>query len=56
MCGERTRSGTSATKAITSQDFMPIMGVTLCIGMVFVTVNLFVDVAYGLVNPKVTLK
>lgn len=47
--------GLYATKAITSQDFMPIMGVTLCIGLLFVTVNLLVDLAYGLVNPKVRL-
>jgi peptide/nickel transport system permease protein len=32
------------------------MGVTLCIGMVFVTVNLLVDLAYGLINPKVSLE
>jgi peptide/nickel transport system permease protein len=47
--------GLYATKAITSQDFMPIMGVTLCIGLLFVTVNLLVDLAYGIVNPKVRL-
>lgn len=48
--------GLYATKAITTQDFMPVMGVTLCIGMVFVTVNLVVDLAYGLINPKVSLE
>ena len=47
--------GLYATKAITSQDFMPIMGVTLCIGLLFVTVNLLVDLAYGFINPKVRL-
>jgi peptide/nickel transport system permease protein len=47
--------GLYATKAITTQDFMPVMGVTLCIGVVFVTVNLAVDLAYGLINPKVSL-
>jgi peptide/nickel transport system permease protein len=47
--------GLYATKAITSQDFMPIMGVTLCVGLMFVAVNLFVDLAYGLINPKVRL-
>jgi peptide/nickel transport system permease protein len=31
------------------------MGVTLCIGLLFVTVNLLVDLAYGLVNPKVLI-
>lgn len=47
--------GLYATKAITTQDYMPIMGVTLCIGVLFVAVNLLVDLAYGLVNPKVRL-
>jgi peptide/nickel transport system permease protein len=47
--------GLYATKAVTSQDFMPIMGVTLCVGLMFVAVNLFVDLAYGLINPKVRL-
>lgn len=47
--------GLYATKAITTQDYMPIMGVTLCIGILFVAVNLLVDLAYGLVNPKVRL-
>ncbi|MBV1694840.1 MAG: ABC transporter permease [Hyphomicrobiales bacterium] len=47
--------GLYATKAITTQDFMPIMGVTLCIGLLFVLVNLVVDLCYGLVNPKVRL-
>ena len=47
--------GLYATKAITTQDYMPIMGVTLCIGALFVAVNLLVDLAYGLVNPKVRL-
>jgi peptide/nickel transport system permease protein len=32
---------------------MPIMGVTLCIGVIFVTINLLIDLLYGLVNPKV---
>ena len=45
--------GLYATKAIVSQDFMPVMGVTMAIGVVFVVVNLLVDLAYGLVNPKV---
>ncbi|MBL8587783.1 MAG: ABC transporter permease [Methylobacteriaceae bacterium] len=44
--------GLYATKAIATQDFMPLMGVTLVIGALFVIVNLIVDLAYGLINPK----
>ncbi len=45
--------GLYATKAVVTQDFMPIIGVTLVIGTLFVLVNLAVDLLYGLLNPKV---
>jgi peptide/nickel transport system permease protein len=48
--------GLYATKAVVSQDFMPVIGVTLVIGGIFVLSNLLVDVAQGLVNPRVRLE
>jgi peptide/nickel transport system permease protein len=45
--------GLYATKAIVTQDFMPVIGVTLSIGVLFVAVNLVVDLLYGVINPKV---
>lgn len=45
--------GLYATKAIVTQDFMPVMGVTLAIGTIFILANLVVDLLYGLLNPKV---
>ncbi|MDO9524647.1 MAG: ABC transporter permease [Gemmobacter sp.] len=45
--------GLYATSAIVSQDFMPVIGVALVIGLLFVLVNLLVDVLYGVINPKV---
>lgn len=45
--------GLYATKAIVSQDFTPVMGVSLTIGLLFVTANLVVDLLYGVLNPKV---
>lgn len=45
--------GLYATKAIVTQDFMPVMGVTLSIGFIFVLVNLVIDLLYGVINPKV---
>jgi len=45
--------GYYATQAILNQDFMPIAGVALCIGMIFVVMNLVVDLLYGVVNPLV---
>ena len=45
--------GLYATKAIVSQDFTPVMGVSLTIGLLFVTANLVVDLLYGVLHPKV---
>ena len=47
--------GLYATQAVLGQDFMPIIGVTLCIGTLFVAVNLVVDLLQGLLNPRVRL-
>ncbi len=45
--------GRYATSAILSQDFAAIMGATLLIGLVFSMANLLVDLAYGLLNPRI---
>ena len=45
--------GRYATSAILSQDFSAIMGATLLIGLVFSLANLTVDLAYGLLNPRI---
>jgi peptide/nickel transport system permease protein len=45
--------GLYATNAILSQDFMPIIGVTLAIAVVYVAVNLCIDLLYGVFNPRV---
>ena len=45
--------GLYATKAVVTQDFMPVIGVTLVIGTLFVVANLLVDLLYGVINPKV---
>ena len=45
--------GLYATKSIVTQDFMPIIGVTLSIAILFIAVNLLVDILYGVLNPKV---
>ncbi len=48
--------GLYATKSILTQDFMPIMGVVLTIGTLFVLFNLLIDLLYGVINPKVRLQ
>jgi peptide/nickel transport system permease protein len=45
--------GLYATKAIVTQDFQPVMGVTLVIGIVFLLVNIVIDLLYGVLNPRV---
>ncbi|BCH21428.1 ABC transporter permease [Mesorhizobium sp. L-8-3] len=45
--------GLYATKAIVSQDMMPVIGVALVIGLLFVAANLVTDILYGVINPKV---
>lgn len=45
--------GLYATKAIVSQDMMPVIGVALVIGLMFIAANLIIDLLYGVINPKV---
>ncbi|NDW47885.1 ABC transporter permease [Ruegeria sp. PrR005] len=45
--------GLYATKAIISQDMLPVIGVALVIGLLFVLANLAIDLLYGVINPKV---
>jgi peptide/nickel transport system permease protein len=45
--------GLYTTRSILYLDFMPIMGVTLLSGIAFFTVNLIVDILYGVVDPRV---
>jgi peptide/nickel transport system permease protein len=45
--------GLYATSSIVAQDFAPVIGVALVIGLIFMLVNLVVDILYGVVNPKV---
>lgn len=45
--------GLYATKAIVTQDFQSVVGVTLVIGVVFLLVNIGIDMLYGLLNPQV---
>ncbi len=44
--------GLYATKAIVAQDFMPIIGVALVVGILFMLSNLLIDMAQRLLNPK----
>jgi len=41
--------------AIDKRDFVVVQGTVLFIAVIFVLVNLFVDVMYKVVNPRVNL-
>jgi peptide/nickel transport system permease protein len=45
--------GLYAVNAISNLDFAAIMGVTLLISITYVIVNLLVDVAYLLLDPRI---
>ncbi len=47
--------GLYATKAIVSQDFMPVIGVALTVGAIFIVTNIVVDMLHRLLNPKAAL-
>lgn len=46
--------GTMIVNAITNRDYMLIQGVVLFFALVFVIVNLVVDMVYMLINPRVS--
>lgn len=45
--------GRLLVNAIAYRDLLLIQGIVLVLATVFVVVNLFVDIAYGLINPRV---
>ncbi len=45
--------GLYAVNAAVNFDFEPIMGVTLLVGVIFILLNLFVDLLYGVLDPRI---
>jgi peptide/nickel transport system permease protein len=45
--------GLYATQAILTQDFMPVIGVTLVIAIIYLLAMVLVDILYGIFNPRV---
>jgi peptide/nickel transport system permease protein len=48
--------GRSLYEAITARDYRVVEGFTLVIAVIFVVVNLVVDVSYAYLDPRVRLK
>ncbi|MFN8519043.1 MAG: ABC transporter permease subunit [Chloroflexota bacterium] len=47
--------GKTITEAITSRDYAVIQGFTLVIAVLFLVVNLLVDLSYAWLDPRVRL-
>lgn len=45
--------GSLTVSAISSRDYGVLQGVVLLLSAAFIIINLLVDVAYGLINPRV---
>ena len=45
--------GLYAVESSLRMDFQPIMGITIIYGVVFSLVNIFTDMAYGLLDPRI---
>jgi peptide/nickel transport system permease protein len=45
--------GWYATKSILAADYIAVMGVTLVIAMISTTLNLLVDILYGVLDPRI---
>jgi peptide/nickel transport system permease protein len=45
--------GSYAVQAATNLDFEPIMGVTILVGIIFIALNLIVDLLYGVLDPRI---
>jgi len=48
--------GRSLYEAITGRDFVVIQGFTLLIAIIYVVINLAVDISYGFLDPRVRLR
>ena len=47
--------GSYALDAIASLDLMVVAGITLTMAVIFILINLFVDISYVLIDPRVRL-
>jgi peptide/nickel transport system permease protein len=48
--------GTYLVRAIDLRDYSAIQGVILIIAVIYVVVNLLVDVSYGIIDPRVRVR
>src|SRR5271170_935920 len=48
--------GSYAVEALLASDFAPVQGFVLTMAIMYVALNLFIDILYGLIDPRVRLE
>jgi len=48
--------GKMITESVTSRDYAVVQGLTLVTAVIYVTVNLLVDISYGFLDPRIRLQ
>jgi ABC-type dipeptide/oligopeptide/nickel transport system permease component len=48
--------GSYAVDAVLASDYAPVQGFVLAMALIYVLLNLIVDIAYGFVDPRVRLE
>ena len=48
--------GSYAVEALISSDFAPVQGFVLTMAILYVALNLLIDLLYGLIDPRVRLE
>ena len=48
--------GSYAIDALTASDYAPVQGFVLTMGIMFVLLNLLIDLLYVLIDPRVTIE
>jgi dipeptide transport system permease protein len=48
--------GSFAVEALIASDFAPVQGFVLAMAILYVVLNLIIDVAYGLIDPRVRIE
>jgi peptide/nickel transport system permease protein len=48
--------GSYAIDALTASDYAPVQGFVLLMGVLFVSLNLLIDLLYCVIDPRVTVE
>ena len=47
--------GSYAVEALIASDFAPVQGFVLAMAIIYVVLNLLIDLAYGVIDPRVRM-